>query len=337
MSKVRINDLARELEVKSKAILDVLLKVGVTEKKTHSSSIEADEADRVRKYLGGQSGAASQKESGPRGAESEIKTKIDLSHISKPGDVANLLRRKQEAAAAPPPKPPVAVPAAAVPKPTAAPPIEKVAAAPPVAPPEAPARRVIKPSTAARPSFAVPPPALVPETHAPVAKSAATQDAAPVAANAVPPPTPAPVQRQQAPAAVQVTPPSAQPAASIECIATAARANADCSGTAPDHSPDWTTAGLHCASSAGSSSSADGRARIRAARTASKRRHARTWTAHFPASARYGPAAARATPRDAFRSETADASDAPDARWPSHGNGCARTGATSASGHSSCW
>ena len=98
MSKVRINDLARELEVKSKAILDVLSKVGVTEKKTHSSSIEADEADRVRKYLGGQSGAASQKESGPRGAESEIKTKIDLSHISKPGDVANLLRRKQEAA-----------------------------------------------------------------------------------------------------------------------------------------------------------------------------------------------------------------------------------------------
>ena len=40
MSKVRINDLARELEVKSKAILDVLTLVGVTEKKTHSSSLE---------------------------------------------------------------------------------------------------------------------------------------------------------------------------------------------------------------------------------------------------------------------------------------------------------
>ena len=34
MSKIRINDLARELEVKSKAILDVLPEVGVTEKKT---------------------------------------------------------------------------------------------------------------------------------------------------------------------------------------------------------------------------------------------------------------------------------------------------------------
>jgi translation initiation factor IF-2 len=40
MSKVRINDLARELEVKSKAILDALPLVGVTEKKTHSSSME---------------------------------------------------------------------------------------------------------------------------------------------------------------------------------------------------------------------------------------------------------------------------------------------------------
>jgi translation initiation factor IF-2 len=212
MSKVRINDLARELEVKSKAILDVLSKVGVTEKKTHSSSIEADEADRVRKYLGGQGGAPSQKESGPRGAESEIKTKIDLSHISKPGDVANLLRRKQEGSAAPTPKPPVAVPAAAVPKPAAAPPTEKVAAAPPAPSPEAPARRVIKPSTAARPSFAVPPPAPV-TTQAPVAKSAEAQDAASVAPTAVPLPSPAAVQRLQAPAAVQVTPPSAQPPA----------------------------------------------------------------------------------------------------------------------------
>ena len=41
MSKVRINDLARELEVKSRAILDALIEVGVTEKKTHSSSLES--------------------------------------------------------------------------------------------------------------------------------------------------------------------------------------------------------------------------------------------------------------------------------------------------------
>ena len=51
MSKIRINDLARELEVKSKAILDVLIEVGVTEKKTHSSSLEEHEAEKVRAYF----------------------------------------------------------------------------------------------------------------------------------------------------------------------------------------------------------------------------------------------------------------------------------------------
>ena len=58
MSKVRINDLARELEVKSRAILDALTHVGVTEKKTHSSSLEEDEAERVRQHFAGQAEAA---------------------------------------------------------------------------------------------------------------------------------------------------------------------------------------------------------------------------------------------------------------------------------------
>ena len=51
MSKIRINDLARELEVKSKAIVDSLVTVGITEKKTHSSSLEADEAVKVRAHF----------------------------------------------------------------------------------------------------------------------------------------------------------------------------------------------------------------------------------------------------------------------------------------------
>ena len=50
--KIRINDLARELEVKSKAVLDVLQELGITEKKTHSSSLEADEAEKVKKHFG---------------------------------------------------------------------------------------------------------------------------------------------------------------------------------------------------------------------------------------------------------------------------------------------
>ncbi len=48
MSKVRINDLAREMEVKSRQILDVLAELGLAAGKTHSSSLEDDEAEKVR-------------------------------------------------------------------------------------------------------------------------------------------------------------------------------------------------------------------------------------------------------------------------------------------------
>src|SRR5260370_42230020 len=44
VNQVRINELARELEVKAKAIIDLLPGDGVTEKKTHSSSIPEDVA-----------------------------------------------------------------------------------------------------------------------------------------------------------------------------------------------------------------------------------------------------------------------------------------------------
>src|SRR6266481_6889733 len=53
VNQVRINELARELEVKAKAIIDLLAGYGVTEKKTHSSSIPVDVAEKVRKHLQG--------------------------------------------------------------------------------------------------------------------------------------------------------------------------------------------------------------------------------------------------------------------------------------------
>src|ERR1700677_1882737 len=98
MSKVRINDLARELEVKSKQILDALESMDLAEGKTHSSSIEAHEAERVRGYFErGSRPAGSGGSSSSRG-EQENKPKIDLSNISKPGDVLKaILAKKQEA------------------------------------------------------------------------------------------------------------------------------------------------------------------------------------------------------------------------------------------------
>src|SRR5215475_8465487 len=131
MSKIRINDLARELEVKSKAILDVLAEVGVTEKKTHSSSVEEHEAEKVRAHFRATAEAQAAPSKSRAGREAdEIKTKIDLSHISKPGDVLKLITKQQQAAVAPPAPP-------ARPTPPATPPAETKAAAPhaPATPP----------------------------------------------------------------------------------------------------------------------------------------------------------------------------------------------------------
>src|SRR5689334_1583806 len=143
MSKIRINDLARELEVKSKAILDVLTEVGVTEKKTHSSSLEDHEADKVRAHFraSGESSGTSKSARQTRPEPDGIKTKIDLSHISKPGDVLKAIIGKQQAAAptqpsvplrplTPPPAQETKPSAAPVPKPAAPAPSAPIAATP---------------------------------------------------------------------------------------------------------------------------------------------------------------------------------------------------------------
>ncbi|MEO8098181.1 MAG: translation initiation factor IF-2 [Acidobacteriota bacterium] len=51
MSKIRINELARELEVKPTVILEVLPELGITDKKTHSSSLDDDLALEIRRRV----------------------------------------------------------------------------------------------------------------------------------------------------------------------------------------------------------------------------------------------------------------------------------------------
>src|SRR5580698_11268012 len=57
MSKIRINELARQLEVKSREVIDKLHELGIAEKVTHSSSIDEDKADQLRRYYSGESHA----------------------------------------------------------------------------------------------------------------------------------------------------------------------------------------------------------------------------------------------------------------------------------------
>jgi translation initiation factor IF-2 len=54
MSKIRINELARQLEVKSREVIEKLQELGIAEKVTHSSSIDDDVADRLRRYYSGE-------------------------------------------------------------------------------------------------------------------------------------------------------------------------------------------------------------------------------------------------------------------------------------------
>src|SRR5437762_4968354 len=136
MEKVRINDLARELEVKSKAVLDYLPSIGVTEKKSHSSSLEHDEADKVRKHFAKAAEAAAEKRKAPAAA-AEIKPKIDLSKISKPGDVLKAISKQTAPAAPARPAAPITRPPAAAPPPAPKPPAPFVPP-PPVENPAAP-------------------------------------------------------------------------------------------------------------------------------------------------------------------------------------------------------
>src|ERR1700689_3595130 len=49
--QIRINELARELEIKAKVLIEYLPVIGVEEKKTHSSSIDVEHAELVRKHF----------------------------------------------------------------------------------------------------------------------------------------------------------------------------------------------------------------------------------------------------------------------------------------------
>ena len=213
MSKVRINDLAREMEVKSRQILDILAELGLATGKTHSSSLEDYEADKVRAQFerglrpAGQAGAQASR------AAQGIAPKIDLSHISKPGDVmkAILAKKAEQETEARYRRP--AAPVAPVVQPPARPAPPVVTAAPSTVPPARPEpRRIFPQPRSAPPIIAVPPvqPAIAsrPPVNPVVAKApAGAVVAAPRPAVAVAPPAVAVVAKPPAaPVAREVHP-----------------------------------------------------------------------------------------------------------------------------------
>ena len=151
-NQVRINELARELEVKAKAIIDLLPGFGVTEKKTHSSSIPVDVAEKVRRTIQGQAQADAAAES-----------------------AAVAEKQAREAAARAARQRPAATPAT---PPVSAPPVSSAPSAPATAAtkPASPAPAVVAP----QPGGQQPP--VAPAAAAPAAPQAAPKPAAPAPA-----------------------------------------------------------------------------------------------------------------------------------------------------------
>jgi translation initiation factor IF-2 len=223
MSKVRINDLAREMEVKSKQVLDVLAELGLGAGKTHSSSLEEDEAEKVRAHFKRAAKTASPASAPSSRAPQAIAPKIDLSHISKPGDVLKAVQAKKQEEEAEARKSRL--------------PLKKAAAAPEPAParPAPPAVVAVKPSTAPakqEPRKIVPQPRSAPPIVAPSAPPAiatrppskAVVAKAPAGAAAAPKPA---VSAAPPKVAVVVKPPAKTAKPSDEAIALAAKAKAE--------------------------------------------------------------------------------------------------------------
>jgi translation initiation factor IF-2 len=115
-TQIRINELARELEVKARAILEVLPQFGVTEKKTHSSSVEVDVAEKVRKHFLGlgeaEIPAAEAVPAAPEGAAAPQPSAAEHALPAPPAHVEHL--PAPPSAAHPPARPAPASPAPAV-------------------------------------------------------------------------------------------------------------------------------------------------------------------------------------------------------------------------------
>jgi translation initiation factor IF-2 len=101
MSKIRINELARQLEVKSREVIDKLHELGIAEKVTHSSSIDEDMADRLRRYYAGDTSAAARPSVSRNGSAVAVEEPPEPETDRDTEDTERTQRRSQVREAAP--------------------------------------------------------------------------------------------------------------------------------------------------------------------------------------------------------------------------------------------
>ena len=176
MKKIRINELARELEVKVHEILDRLPELGVVEKKTHSSSIDEDVAIKLRRLYGFEVPESYESEEPAAEETAEFEAEAAESEAEQPSG-------ERETAAAPGAGTPQAPPPAEEAPATVAGKIgEEHRPVAPLRPPLAGGRPIHPPVVGLRPAPAEPAPRPAPPASAPVAPPAAVAKSGPPAA-----------------------------------------------------------------------------------------------------------------------------------------------------------
>ncbi|HYA98077.1 MAG TPA: translation initiation factor IF-2 N-terminal domain-containing protein, partial [Methylomirabilota bacterium] len=201
-NQIRINELARELEIKAKVLIDYLPEIGVTEKKTHSSSLDLDHAELVRKHFQALAEAEAAAEAEKQAKATAAKARPAAKPAAAPPPAA-----RPAAPAAPPVAPaaakPAAAPSAAV---TPTGPRPPLPARPPITAPATPVAAAVRPAApaattpiAAKPAAPAPvasaarPPATIPSKTPIGTRPAAAGTSAPATIAAKPPAPPKPV------------------------------------------------------------------------------------------------------------------------------------------------
>src|SRR5580692_4296975 len=168
MSKIRINELARELEVKPSIIIELLPELGVHDKKTHSSSLDDDLALIVRRHVAGGGG-------GPKfEADSEAKAaeRAPESFAVAPAEVAEPVFHDPTPQAPTPAAPTGITPTVAAVE--APPPVRQVAPLrPPLASVQSGGQHIVQPPVQPpfQPAFQAPVQPAVPSPAQPVAQA----------------------------------------------------------------------------------------------------------------------------------------------------------------------
>jgi len=225
MKKIRINELARDLEVKANLILDKLPDFGVTEKKTHSSSVDEDVAEKLRHFFVGGGGYRGETDSTHQnGLTPHLESDHSAEPLQPPSQRASFDPKSDESATRTESRPddlPAQTTSTLDARPTGdteEKPAQRMSLRPPLANPLRP------PIGGQRPAAPVPAPAPVPIPAPKVAPPAPPREASAA---------PAPVISAPAPAAPQAPATQSAPAQSTSEPSVAARPSSPLPGTPP--------------------------------------------------------------------------------------------------------